>query len=106
MKLLDRSPDSVMALAFVVVYGVILIEIWMWTVDSLAAVAGTLALVAGLALGIGRWFHDSLTDGEHHVARVLEAAARAEQAEPAEPVSVEAPKRPAVAAGHAPVLGH
>jgi hypothetical protein len=62
MKLIDRSPGLFMALAFAVVYGVILTEAWMWTAASLVAVVGTLILIAGTALAIGHALHVLLED--------------------------------------------
>jgi len=49
MRYLDRSPGAFIVLANLVVYGVIGVEIWMWTVASVAAVAVTLALIAVVA---------------------------------------------------------
>jgi hypothetical protein len=62
MKLIDRSPGLFMALAFAVVYGVILMEAWMWTAASLVAVVGTLVLIAGTAMAIGHALHLLLAD--------------------------------------------
>ena len=62
MKLIDRSPGLFIALTFAVVYGVILTEAWMWTAASVPAVAGTLLLIAGTALAIGRALHALMDD--------------------------------------------
>ncbi len=62
MKLIDRSPGRFIALAFAVVYGVILTEAWMWTAASLLAVAFTLVLIAVTALAIGHALHVLLDD--------------------------------------------
>jgi hypothetical protein len=46
MLLINRSPGMFIVLANIVVFGVIGVEIWMWTAASTLAVAGTLALIA------------------------------------------------------------
>ena len=52
-----------MALAAYVVYGVIAVEIWMWTAESVAAVALTLGLIAATAAGIARFALRLMDDG-------------------------------------------
>lgn len=54
MFLINRTPGGFIALANVVVYGVIGLEIWMWTVASVAAVAGVLVFIALCAVLICR----------------------------------------------------
>jgi hypothetical protein len=49
MWLIDRSSGAFIALANLVVYGVIGVEIWMWTAASVLAVAFTLVLIAAVA---------------------------------------------------------
>ncbi len=71
MKLIDRSPGRFMALAFAVVYGVILTEAWMWTAASLLAVAGTLLLIAGTALTIGYALHRLMDDEDGDLPGVV-----------------------------------
>ena len=71
MKLIDRSPGLFMALAFAVVYGVILTEAWMWTAASLVAVGGTLLLIAGTALAIGHAIHLLLDDEDGDVPHAV-----------------------------------
>ncbi len=70
MNLIDRSPGRFIALAFAVVYGVILTEAWMWTAQSVLAVAGTLVLVAAAALAIGHALHRLMEDEEGDVTGV------------------------------------
>ncbi len=83
MKLADRSPGLVLALAGVVVYGTILIEIGMWVAASWLAMFATLALAIVLALAISQWFHGLVSDGD-------------------EPMAVEAKPAPVVAAAAKP----
>lgn len=49
MWLIDRSPGAFIVLANLVVFGVIGVEIWMWTAASVPAVAFTLLLIAAVA---------------------------------------------------------
>lgn len=60
MSLLDRSPGAFLALAFVVVYSVIGIEIAMWVIATPLAAFGTLALIAVVAAFIARSFEHLL----------------------------------------------
>ncbi len=46
MLLINRSPGMFIVLANLVVFGVIGVEIWMWTAASTLAVAFTLTLIA------------------------------------------------------------
>jgi hypothetical protein len=71
MKLIDRSPGLFIALTFAVVYGVILTEAWMWTAASVPAVAGTLLLIAGTALAIGRALHTLMDDQDGDLSGAL-----------------------------------
>ncbi|UTI64910.1 hypothetical protein NBH00_01580 [Paraconexibacter antarcticus] len=50
--LIDRSPGLFIALANVVVFGVVGVEAWMWTASSVLAVAFTLLLIVTVAGGI------------------------------------------------------
>lgn len=63
MPLLDRSPGAFIALANLVVYGVVCVEIWMWTAASVAAVAVTLTLIAVTAALICRAVLHLMDDG-------------------------------------------
>lgn len=63
MPLLDRSPGAFIALANLVVYGVVCVEIWMWTAASVAAVAVTLTLIAVCAGLICRAVLHLMDDG-------------------------------------------
>jgi len=63
MTYLDRSPGAFIALATLVVYGVVSVEIWMWTVASVAAVAVTLTLIAVTAVLICRSVLHLMEDG-------------------------------------------
>ena len=71
MHLIDRSPGRFMVLTFAVVYGVILTEAWMWTAASVLAVAGTLLLIAGTALGIGHGLHRLMDDEDGDLPGVV-----------------------------------
>jgi hypothetical protein len=71
MKLIDRSPGLFIALTFAVVYGVILTEAWMWTAASVPAVAGTLLLITGTALAIGRALHALMDDEDGDLSGAL-----------------------------------
>jgi hypothetical protein len=87
MSFLDRSPGAFIALANLVVYGVVAAEIWMWTAASVAAVASTLLLIIVCAGFICRAALRLMDDG---------ASARPAPAPvvEAEPVAVERPVAP------------
>lgn len=87
MRLIDESPGLFLATAGAVVYTVIGIEIWMWTAESVVAVAMTLALIAMIAVGIVLWMSSVLEDA----TTVERAATEAEAVEA--PVAVAEPAR-------------
>ena len=82
MKLIDRSPSLFLALAFVVVYGVIGIEVAMWMIATPLAVFGTLALIAVVAALIARSFEELVAPTETTDAAVA-LVAQDEAARPA-----------------------
>jgi hypothetical protein len=93
--LIDRSPGLFIVLANVVVFGVIGVEVWMWTAASVLAVAFTLLLIATFAGVICAVTLRLLDD----------AAPAAPQTSRDEPQSLAARRRErpaAVATGHLP----
>jgi hypothetical protein len=82
--LADRSPGLVLVLAAVAVYGTILVEIGMWMVASWIAMFATLALAAGLAVAISRWFFSLVSDDDEQ---------RAPATVPVAATTVAAPRR-------------
>ena len=79
MRLPDRSPGLTIALAFVVVYGQILVEIAMWTVPTWFTMFATLGLAIVLAVLVCSWLFDLLGEEEP----VLEATPVVEAPAPA-----------------------
>jgi hypothetical protein len=55
MSLLDRSPGGFVAVANTILYAVVLLEIWMLTTASIAAMAFTLAVIVVIAALLCRW---------------------------------------------------
>jgi hypothetical protein len=118
MNYVNRSPGTFIVFANLVVYGVICVEIWMWTAATTAVVAATLALIAICAALICRSVLVLMDDDEaDDIAGVQAAAAPAPApaaAAPAAPRPVRAPAarpaRPAVAATKParsrPMAGH
>ncbi len=82
MNLADRSPGLTLALAAVVVYGTILVEIGMWMLASWVAMFATLALGIVLAVLVCRWLF-TLLDEEEPVLAPVAATAAAPTAKPA-----------------------
>lgn len=112
MKLADRSPAAVLLLAHVVVFGVVLVEIAMWSAPSPVFVGATLLLAAVVAVGVLRWFF-SLLDEEDSapVSAAVEAPAPAPApvavtAAPVAAVVVDEPARQAAAPRRAMALTH
>lgn len=106
MKLADRSPALVLILAHVVVFGVVLVEIAMWSAANALFVGATLVLAAAVALGVLRWFFALLDEedvtGAVESAPVVAAAPAPVVASVAAPTvtvaapAVTAPRRPMV----------
>lgn len=96
MSLIDRTPGGFIALAAYVVYGVVAVEIWMWTAESAAAVAITLALILAVAASIA-WYAVRLMDDGTEAPSVPTVAEVAEQEESPLPAPISAPRpRPVV----------
>ncbi len=93
MKLADRSPGLTIALAFVVVYGQILVEIGMWTEPTWLTMFATLGLAITLAVLVCRFLFDLLSE-EEPVVETAPAAATAATVAAAEPAAAPAPASP------------
>jgi hypothetical protein len=89
MNFIDRSPGAFIGLAAFVVYGVIAVEIWMWTAESAVAVAATLLLIIACAVMILRFALHLMDDGSG-VEAVAAAPAPAE--DPAAILETPAPR--------------
>jgi hypothetical protein len=88
MKLADRSPGSVVAIAAVVLCTQILIEIGMWMVASTAALVFAMVTAIAFTVFIITWFSSLLGEDELPEARAAVTPAP-------EPVPVAAPTRSA-----------
>lgn len=99
MTLIDESPGLFFALANVVVYSVIGVEIALWTTPSVVFVVGALLLIASMAVGIGVWMHRLL--GEEMSTRPAVAAQPSHGAAPirAPQTRAERERRPRAAGG-------
>jgi hypothetical protein len=65
MSLLDRTPGGFIALANVILYSVVLVECWMLTTASIAAMVATLTLVIVVAALLCRWMLNLLGPEDH-----------------------------------------
>jgi hypothetical protein len=102
MPYINRSPGTFIVFANLVVYGVICVEIWMWTVATVAAITVTLVLIALCAGLICRSVLVLLEDGADEPAAAPVPAL-------APPAPAARPVRPAVASRPAPsrpLAGH
>lgn len=93
MPLIDRSAGGFIALANVIVFGVVGAEIWMWTVATTAAIAVTLALIAVVAGVICAAVLHVMDDAPVTVAPVQAAVERAASPQPARGLAPMDPAR-------------
>jgi hypothetical protein len=100
MSLIDRSPGGFIAVANTILYAVVLLEIWMLTTASIAAMVMTLAVIVVIAALLCRWMLHLLGPEDHALDYQPQRAAVAKPARPAQPVP--APTR--AVAGNRPVL--
>jgi hypothetical protein len=65
MSLLDRSPGGFIAVANTILYAVVLLEIWMLTTASIAAMALTIAVIVVIAGLLCRWMLHLMGPEDH-----------------------------------------
>jgi hypothetical protein len=65
MSLLDRSPGGFVAVANTILYAVVLLETWMLTTASMAAMVMTMGVIIVVAAWLCRWMLNLLGPEDH-----------------------------------------
>jgi hypothetical protein len=100
MSFLDETPGGFIAVANLILYGVVGVEIWMLTSASMAAMIATLALIIGVAALLCRWMNGLLST--ESPMRAVEAPVETPVETPAQR---EPQRRPAPAASRRGIRG-